>query len=442
MNLSGLVLCLLLTGEPAVWPGFLGAGASPIVEDSLPLKWSPTENVAWKATLPGHGQSSPVIWGDTVFVTAVEGSMKETNHLVTLSLKDGSMQWSYKSASSFPVKSSLYVSRAAPTPVVDSRHVYAYFESGDVIAMTHEGKVAWHRSLSKEFGNPQNKFGLSASPVQTDDAVFVLIDDAGPSYLIALNKVDGTTKWKTDRTSRQSWASPALHDIAGRRQIVVSSAGSVEGFDPANGERLWLFTEIGGNTAPTPLSAGSGRFLIGASPGREGDNTAIAKQSNLVMEVVARDGRFVPEVVWRTTDASPSFSSPVVHRGFAYWVNRAGVVYCFDATTGQQLYAERSKQTIWASPLGVGNRVYLFGKEGVTTVLKSGPKFEVLAENELWDPASIKVDEAKAAEGEDTPERRRAAAMFAGPVQYGVAAVSGSLLIRTGDSLVCLRQKN
>ena len=120
-------------------------------------------------------------------------------------------------------------------------------------------------------------------------------------------------------------------------------------------------------------------------------------------------------------------------------MNRSGVVYCFDAETGEPRYTERTSQSCWATPVGVGDRVYFFGKDGATTVLAAGPKFEKLAENMLWDPAKLKAD-ANVGADEDSEEKRRAAAMFAGPVQYGVAMVDGSLLIRTGERLYCIRK--
>jgi len=439
MNLAILLLLCAAPDAAAVWPGFLGAGASPLAADSLPLEWSPTRNLAWKAELPGHGQSSPVIWGDAVFVTAVEGPLKDTCHVLCLALSDGKVRWKHSFESSDKVKDSVYVSRAAPTPVVDERHVFAFFESGDIVALSHAGKPAWNRSLSQEFGKFQNKFGLAASPVQTPDRLVVLVDDEGPSYLVALQKDSGETLWKQDRASRVSWSSPGLVTIAGRPQVICSSAGSVDSYDVASGERLWTFDDVGGNTAATPLGFGDGRFLVGASPGREGQNADGARKSNLAMTATFADGKWTPSVAWRNEQAMPSFGSPVVHRGCAYWVNRTGVVHCLDAATGKAHYTQRTKQSIWATPLGVGDRVYLFGKDGQTTVLAAGPEFKVLAENLLWDPASLKVDEG-AASKEDSEERRRAAAMFAGPVQYGVAAVNGHLLIRTGAALYCVRK--
>jgi outer membrane protein assembly factor BamB len=432
---------LLASDGQGNWPGFLGGGPVAVAPDSLPLTWSPTENVAWKAPIPGYGQSSPVVWDGTVYVTSVEGAMKDTCHVLAFDLAGGRERWRHSFESSDKVKTSNYVSKAAPTPVADSHGVYAFFESGDVVALSRDGKELWRRSLSRDYGKFQNEFGLAASPVQTDDSIVVLIDHNGPSYLVALSKADGRTLWKTERSPRQSWSSPALVPVHGQPHVVCSSAGSVDGYDPATGKLLWSFAEVAGNTAATPLPFGDGRFLVGASPGREGgDRAAGARQSNVAMAVESSGGTMAPAVLWRTTEAMPTFGSPVVYAGHAYWVTRVGVVHCLDAETGEPQYTERVKQSCWATPLGVGDRLYLFGKDGLTTVLRAGPRFEVLAENPLWDPASVKVDAAAEAAWEETPERQRAAAMFAGPVQYGVAAVDGSLLVRTGDVLYCLRQ--
>jgi outer membrane protein assembly factor BamB len=443
VRLVSLFLAILLAaavGEAApLWPGFLGAGASPAPADSVPLAWSPTENIAWKAALPGHGQSSPVIHGDDVFVTAVEGPLKDTYHVLCLSLADGTERWRHSLPSTAPVKNSLYVSRAAPTPAVDADRIYAFFESGDLVAVNRDGSVAWSRSLSQDYGPFKNEFGLAASVAQTVDRVFLLIDHEGPSYVVAIAKADGRTLWKQDRTSRVSWTSPAIVTIDGVEQLVCSSAGSVDGYDTATGDRLWSLGDLGGNTAVTPIPFGGGRFLVGASPGREGQNALGARQSNLAMTAKRVAGRWEPDVLWRAEKAMPSFGSPIVYGAEAYWVNRAGAVTCLDVANGQVHYEQRSPESVWATPLGVGERIYLFGKNGTTTVIAVGPAWRVLATNRLWDPDEAEVD-PDIGSNEDTEEKRRGAAMFAGRVQYGVATVPGSLLVRTGDVLYCVRE--
>ncbi len=439
MHLTVVVGMLILAGDPTPnWPGFLGTGASTVAPESIPSKWSPTENLAWTRKLTGYGQSSPVIWGDRIYVTAVDGPKKDKLHIICVSLKDGDVVWDQATPSTFPQKSSVYISRAAPTPVVDARGIYAYFESGDVVALSHEGKPLWSRSLSKDYGPPQNEFGLSASPVQTADRIIVLVDDEGPSYLVALDKLSGSVLWKTDRTSRKSWASPALIPFGESVQLVVSSAGSVAGYDPPSGKLLWEFTGVGGNTGTTPTPAGDGAFLVSASAGREGDNAENAKRSNGLMHVERIGEKWTPRFVWTNPVPTPSWGSPIVHQGQAYWVNRVGVVYCLEANSGQVAYIERTKQSCWATPVGIGDRVYVIGKDGLTTVLATGTEFRVLSENTLWAADQPPINNVPSVEDE-TEERRRSAAMFSRPTVYGFAIVNGSIVLRTGSQLFCIR---
>ncbi|MFN9823511.1 MAG: PQQ-binding-like beta-propeller repeat protein [Planctomyces sp.] len=434
-----LLLSLLLPADPPAWPGFLGVGATPIEPASIPLNWSPTQNVAWDASLPGHGQSSPVIWNDLAFVTPVEGDNKEICHTLCIALSDGKILWDHRHQSTAPDPNSVYISRAAPTPVVDAKHVFAFFESGDLVALTHDGQHVWTTSLSKLYARFTNKFGLSSSPVQTADSVIILVDDEGPSYLVALSKTDGSVLWKTDRTSRTSWSSPALLTLAGQPQVIVSSAGSVDAFDPATGKLLWTYSDIGGNTGTTPLPAGPDAFFVAASPGRTGENSEGAKKSNALIRV-SRDGdSWKIEKPWMSAEATPSWASPFQHQGSAYWVNRVGVVYCIDVATGEQKYAQRTKQSCWATPVAIGDRIYFFGKEGTTTVLAAGPEFKQLAVNELWPADAPPSDNGAPKTDETSTERKQANAMFSGPTQYAAAAVSGSLLIRVGSHVFCIR---
>ncbi len=424
------MLSLLLDDDVKAWPGFLGAGANAIPPESIALEWAPDRNIAWKATLPGYGQSSPVIRGDRVWVTSVEGPLKETCHVVALDMANGKQIWKHSLESSTRVESTNYVSRAAPTPVVDASSLYVFFESGDLLALEHDGDVRWKRSLSSEIGEFKNRFGLGGSLAQTRSAIHVLVDHEGPSYLLAVAKESGKTLWKTDRASRMSWSSPAVVTVGGEPQIVVSSSGSVDGYDPATGKLLWSRDDIGGNTVTTPIPYGDGLFLVGASAGERGQFAEVAPRSNVAIRVTEQEGEFRATTLWTAERALASFASPVVHAGHAYWVNRAGVVFCFDAMTGEQKYSGRIAESCWATPLGVGDRIYFFGRRGTTTVLASGPELRKIAENRLWDPEEQRADGAGR-------QRDR----FGGRTVYGVAAVPGSLLIRTGDTLHCVREE-
>jgi len=506
--------CLCAAGDPPPapdrWPGFLGVGATPIDPNSLPLEWSPTSNVCWQTELVGTGQSSPVIWGDKVFVTSIAGTIKEDCHVTAISLADGQKLWDYNTESAQPVRSNYFQSRSAPTPAVDANGVYAFFETGKVVALTHDGKEKWSRNLVDEYGEFEVRIGLAASLAQTDESVFVLVDHEGPSYLLAIDKQSGETQWMTERFSRQSYASPIVLEIDGHPQVVVSSAGSVDGYDPKSGEQLWTMEGIGGNRSTTPLPFGEDRFLISASPGMHDVQLDEARESNFAMQIEKTADGFQTKVLWKTEKAMPSFGSPIVHKGLAYWVNKVGVLYCFDAASGELVYTKRSGQLCWATPLGVGEHIYLFGKDGLTTVIAAGREFKVVARNELIDgateageadvrrresrghqhggassgdsqasgeaagsgrPASSSGRGGRAAEtgtaaepesgAEPSPRRggrpgqtsgdgeaqeeggaprTRDGLTFADPVQYGYAAVNGSLVIRTGGKVYCVRR--
>lgn len=452
-----IALLFIPVDDTPAWPGFLGANASEVDATSIPTEWSPTKNIAWQSSIVGHGQSSPIIYGDNVFVTSCDGPKKETLIVSCFKLSDGSKVWEKSQASGYPERNSVYISRSAPTPVVDSKHVFAYFESGDVYAYTHAGELAWKMSLTEKFGKPMNVFGLSASPVQTDDHIIILIDDdksregAGPagaeaptgdakSYIVALKKSDGTVEWKTDRENRTSWSSPAIVPVDNDPIVVCSSPGSVDGYSPADGKLLFSYKEVGGNSATTPIAVGDGMFLIAASPGRGegGERAEMAKKSNGLMKVTKDGETYSAKFVWTNPKLSPSFGSPIVHDGYAYWVNRVGSVMCVDMNTGKLAYQDRI-ESAWATPMGLGDRIYFFAqKKGLTSVLASGPEFKVLAKNKLWEVEP--ADDSLKSAAPETGQRAASASRFGGQTTYGAAAVSGSLVIRTGNMLYCIRK--
>lgn len=434
---NALFAALSLLALAANWPDFLPNTRNLVVDADLPVQWGPDTNIEWSAELPGDGQSSPIVWNGRVVVTSVEGDMKDRNLITCIDAENGKLIWQKTFDSGFKVKSSLYVSRAAPTPVADKSGIFVLFESGDLIALDWTGDVRWQRSLTESYGGIEAEFGIAASLAQHGEFIYALIENNGPSYLVAIDKSTGESKWKMDRRSVISWSSPAVMTLAEVPQVVVSSVGTVDSYDTVTGKLLWTIGELGGNTVATPSQVDANRLIIGAAPGRGEADASGASESNVMIEVSATDSAeksLSAKVLWKTAKAMASFSSPMAYEGVGYWVNRAGVVFAVNLDDGSELYAQRIDQAPWATAIGSKDRVYFFGKDGTTTVIRAGKTFEKLASNQLWNPDDLKPD-PNAARREESAERRAAAAMFSGPIQYGAAVYQDSLLIRTGNRL-------
>jgi outer membrane protein assembly factor BamB len=196
-------------------------------------------------------------------------------------------------------------------------------------------------------------------------------------------------------------------------------------------------SDVGGNTGVTPLDNGDGTFLIGASAGRQGEHGEAAKQSNGLVKIAREGDGWSAKKVWINTEASPTWASPIMHKGLAYWINRAGVVYGLDAKSGELVFTKRTKQSCWATPFAADNRIYWFGKDGLCTVMSAGRDGEILSENNLWSEGVL-VPDALPIKQESTPERQAAAGSFSGPTVYGYAVAGDRLIVRIGKQLFCI----
>ena len=365
------------------WTEFRNGGSSHTAS-TMPEKWSDDSGIAWQRELPGYGQSSPVIYDQKLFLTAVIGPMKEECVVICLDLNSGEPLWEYRQPASAKAASNYSASRAAPTPMVDAQAVYAFFESGDVVALNHAGVLQWRRSLTNDYGKFENNHGLGSSPTQTSQLVVLNIEHKGPSYLIGLNKSSGENVWKVDRPSVSSWTSPIVIQHDGKEIAVVSSGGTVDGYDTESGKQLWTVGGLSGNSVPSPTAVGPYLFVGARLP--EFGSVTEAAQSNLCMKLNSvANGEY--EVVWRAAKAVCDYASPVVDRNCAYYLNNVGVLHCIDSTTGDTCYTERLGTTCWATPIVAGDNVYFFGKDGTTQVIRSGTTFEKVSTNRLWDPS-------------------------------------------------------
>lgn len=393
----GLVLATPALEPGKVWAGFRGNGESRTAAKNVPVRWSDTENVAWSVELPGYGQSSPVVWGDRVFVASIAGEMQDRLLARCLDLATGKTLWEREFKGSQGVKSSDYVSKAAPTPVVDAERLYLFFESGDLMALTHAGQPVWQRSLVREYGVVKSNHGLGSSPVLADGRLLVLVAQDGPTYLLATDAKIGATLWKRDHPFGAGWATPVVAEHEGRKSILVSTGGRVDAFDFQSGEPLWSVQGLKGNTVPSP-SVTAGTAVIGSSE----------RGSTLAVKLGGKGDVTQTHVSWRQPEVVSSFGSPLVHEGLVFLTNRTGVAYCLDLATGKAQWETRLPASSWASPALVEGRVYFLDTNGNALVVKAGPTLEKIAENRF----------------------------AAGGRVYGFAVVDGAFVFRTGNRVV------
>ncbi|MCU0702393.1 MAG: PQQ-binding-like beta-propeller repeat protein [Fimbriiglobus sp.] len=450
-----LLLASALAANPGTdsWAGFRNDGSGRTAATNLPVKWSPTELVAWRVETPGYGQSSPVVWKGNVYLTSVEGEQKEKLHVCCFAAADGKKLWAKTFDATQKGKNNPMMSRAAGTPVADAAGVYALFESGDLIALDHAGQVRWQRHFAKEFGELKNNHGLGSSPAQTESAVVVLLDHQGPSKLLAVDKSTGKDAWAVDRTARSSWTSPVV--VSGT--VVVSSGGTVTGYAAADGKQLWELAGLIGNSIPSAAVTADG-VVVAAGENRQKPDADGTSKSNCKITLGGKDGY---SVAWRAKKLAAGTASPVVHAGHVYFTDKSGFVICLDEKTGEEKYRERLDNQQWATPIAAGEHVFFFGKDGITTVLKAGDTFEKVASNKVWsdaDAAKRKEEAKKKAEatlpkppeggrgpggGPPLPKEELEATRYSavGDVVYGAAAVDGAFFVRTGTELICIRAK-
>ncbi|SMP59712.1 Outer membrane protein assembly factor BamB, contains PQQ-like beta-propeller repeat [Neorhodopirellula lusitana] len=462
------VFCLTtasLTLADGNWPGFRADGSGTVKAD-LPTRWSAQEGVAWQSSIPGYGQSSPVVWNDHVYVTSSEGPFQQDCQVHAFDLPTGKKRWTTHVAATTKVENYFRNSRAAPTCCVDETGVFSFFASGDVTAMKHTGETLWTTPVIKKYGEVDNERGVASSLAQTDDLVFVLVDHHGPSYLVALNKSNGDIAWKTNRGMRvPSWSSPVIAKQNNRELVITSSADTVDAYDALTGEALWQLDGLQGNHIPSATVVGD-QVFVGSTTmyGGATDEDATAG-SNCCIQLTDNAGKPGYEVRWGAERANSYYSTPLAFAGYVYYVNKVGVLYCIDQETGEQVFVKRIGNPCWASAIGVTQSdgeqlVYFVLKNGYTIVLRPGDEYDQVARNQLYDAGAMiearesaeQQRQANAVPADQAAPKTGPEKIFAGmpesrlhqmfsygdPMVYGVAVAGNQLLIRTGQNLFCV----
>lgn len=366
------VACWLLAtaANGADWPGWRGPGGLGISsEKHLPVQWSAEKNVRWKVPLPGVGASTPVVWGDRVFLTASDGRTSDRLHFLCFDRASGRTLWHTRLFGSAPSEGEYPTGgMAVPTPAADGQRVYAVFGTGDLVALDFDGKPVWIRSLAQEYGAFRNRWGMAASPLLLDNVLVVLVDHWGPSYLLGVDPKTGANRWKTSRRASVNWSSPLAVNLAGGTQIVVTGTNHVNGYDARSGHELWQLPGMQEQCIPSPAA-------------RDGTVYAVSGRQGVSLAIDLRDGQ--PSVRWKSKRWAGFIPSPVCYGDQYYLVEDEGFGTCMDAATGKELWRERLGGRYQASPFAGDGKVYFANLDGVVTVIRAGPKFEVLAKNEL-----------------------------------------------------------
>jgi outer membrane protein assembly factor BamB len=364
---------LAVPGAEKEWPAFRGpTGRSIVFDAKIPMKWGPAENLLWKTELPGKGNSSPVVWGNRIFTTS-EGEKAGKGPerlLLCYDRTDGKLLWKHATEPAKDLETLYWKNTfASGTPVTDGERVIAFFGNGGLLCTDLEGKRLWHRDL----GSFPTTHGTGASPVLYKDLVILIQDqNKGASLCAAFDKKTGEERWRRERKPNMCWASPVLLRVGDRDELVFNGSHEVTSYDPATGEILWK--AAGPSRESVPMIAIGGGLLYSAS-GRNGPVFAIRPGG--------KGDVTETHVVWRNEIGGPHVPSPQYHDGRLYLINDTGVLTCLEAATGSVVYQQRMRGWFSMSPLLIGDLLLMTNENGVTSIVKTGPSCEVLAENDL-----------------------------------------------------------
>jgi len=374
------------------WPQWRGPSMNGVsAEKNLPIKWTHTENITWKLPLPAWSGSTPIVWGDRLFLNVAD-DLKVTQgdnlHLWCLDRTKGTIAWQR------PLGSGNHQERkqnmSTPSPVTDGTRVWVMTGTGILKAFDFAGKELWVRDIQKDYGRFGLNWGYGSSPLLHGDSLYVQVlhgmrtDD--PSYLLRIDKASGKTVWKVERPTRarmespDAYTTPALLRYGSNTEIVVTGGDVVTGHDPATGRELWRADGLNPDN--------DANYRIVASPVTHGD-LIIAPTRERPMLVLKAGGRgdiSRSHVLW-TFGNGPDVPTPVTDGTYLYVVNDRGIMFCLDARSGKEIYGRQRLHpgTYSGSPVLADGKIYITNEDGITSVVKAGPAFEVLAENDFDD---------------------------------------------------------
>ncbi len=370
-----ILTALTLIALPSVlyadnWPGWRGPGNHGIsAEKNLPVSWSLTKGVTWKIELPGVGASQPVVWDERIFLTASDGRLNDRLHVYCYHRTGGRLLWHTRLFGSAPTDLYPPGGMAVPTPATDGKLLYLLFGTGDLAALDYDGKPIWIRSLAEEYGPFRNRWGMGTSPILVENTLYVQVDHWSQSYLLAIDPKTGANRWKADRPTSVNWTSPLAVKVKERLEIVAFGTNFARGYDADKGTELWRVDGMHFQCIPSPVVLGDMLFAC------SGDNTMAIKMDG------SRGDLTKTHVMWKNKKATAFVPSPLLYKDHLYIPGDRNFASCYDTKTGGLIWKERLGEAFHASPIGAEDRVYFTTKEGSVKVVRSGPNFELLANN-------------------------------------------------------------
>jgi len=409
MTLALLIAILFVTVNPSsnsekYWPQWRGPvanGVAPLANP--PLQWSEEKNIRWKIEIPGKGNSSPIVWGDRIYLTTAIATDKAvappaaqesgnsrrrgiapTNVqkfvLLALSRRDGKIIWQQTAIEALPHEGTHPDGTwASNSPITDGEHIFADFGSRGIYGYDMSGKLLWKKDLGDM--TTRNGFGEGSSPALHGNTLVVNWDHEGGSFMVALDKRTGKELWRVNRDEPTTWATPLVVMHAGRPQVIVNATNRVRSYDLANGNLIWECSGTTLNAIPSPVAAEGMVYVTAGFRGSALYAIRLADAKGDLSNSAA--------MVWKHGQDTPYVPSPLLYDGKLYFLKvNTGILSCFNAKTGEPHYSRQRLEgiaNIYASPVGAADRVYLVGRDGTTIVIENNSSFEVLATNKLDD---------------------------------------------------------
>ncbi|MBT3198730.1 MAG: PQQ-binding-like beta-propeller repeat protein [Phycisphaerales bacterium] len=360
----------------ANWPEFRGPSSNGHSDATgLPVKWSPTKNITWKTPIHGKGWSSPVIWGDQIWMTTAENKGKQL-YAVCVSRKSGKILHDVKLFEvEKPGRINQLNSYASPTPVIEEGRVYVTFGTyGTACLDTKTAEVIW----SRRDINCDHDMGPGVSPIPYGSMLIMPMDGCDKQFIIALDKKTGKTVWKTDRginygkrqyDTKKAFCTPLIIDVSGQKQLIAPCADAIIAYNPNTGKELWKVSMTGFSIIPRPVFAGGLLYVV----------TDCSRPQLWALKVTAKGAK----VAWKIKKDAPQRSSLMVINDLIYGMTHRGYVLCFEAKTGKTVWKQRIGSAYSASPIYADGRIYIFNERQGTVVIKPGRTYQELAVNTL-----------------------------------------------------------